>query len=379
MQPPNNIHKLAIVGAGIAGLSSAIACAPFIPSITLFEQAPQLHEVGAGLQLMPNATRALASLGVPLDEVLRPSYPQNLYVLNAKTGKILTQVSLSAISQRANFPYICVHRADLLAALALKTKSFANIIVQTNTALSEAFESQNHLNLKLNSSGQTIEAKFDYAIGADGIWSKVRQSLHPNTSTRNSHRIAYRTHIETHNLPQHLRENVHLFLHPSGFHMVCYPMRAGTLLNVVLCQTAQAQNPTQPSALHDKWSEEPQLILNQVQSWLAWPLHDLNPITSATSARTLLVGDAAHAVLPHMAQGAAQALVDAQCLQQNLQNGHALATHMPQRLKAAQRVQVLSRRNGQIYALSGLPAIVRNIALRNFGNSEIEKTIMNLL
>ncbi len=376
-------HKqLLIAGGGIGGLAAAVACAQRGVPVQLLERAAQLSEVGAGIQIGPNVTRILQTwgLGVALAQVA--AFPKQLQARDAQTGQVLGNLPLGERAQtRYGAPYATIHRADLQGLLQRAAQSAG-----VNLRLGQTVQGWqgSEAALQVNTlEGLSLQASA--LIGADGVWSAVRQQLLGDVPARFTGHLAYRALVAQADLPAHLRsDQVTVWMGPR-LHVVHYPVRSGQWLNLVAIvhgakpeqdqdwdQAGHTQALIQAMGavgrdLHER--------LASVPAWRQWALHDRAPVSRASDmaqGRVALLGDAAHPMRPYLAQGAGMAIEDAQALAQCLSVGNAT---VPEQLKAyAQarwarnaRVQARAIRNGHIFHAIGPVAWGRNLSMRLMG------------
>ncbi|WP_291916585.1 FAD-dependent monooxygenase [Limnohabitans sp.] len=379
----NMAHKqLLIAGGGIGGLAAAVACAQRGVPVQLLERAAQLSEVGAGIQIGPNVTRILQTwgLGVALAQVA--AFPKQLQARDAQTGQVLGNLPLGERAQtRYGAPYATIHRADLQGLLQRAAQSAG-----VNLRLGQTVQGWqgSEAALQVNTlEGLSLQASA--LIGADGVWSAVRQQLLGDVPARFTGHLAYRALVAQADLPAHLRsDQVTVWMGPR-LHVVHYPVRSGQWLNLVAIvhgakpeqdqdwdQAGHTQALIQAMGavgrdLHER--------LASVPAWRQWALHDRAPVSRASDmaqGRVALLGDAAHPMRPYLAQGAGMAIEDAQALAQCLSVGNAT---VPEQLKAyAQarwarnaRVQARAIRNGHIFHAIGPVAWGRNLSMRLMG------------
>ena len=366
--------RISIAGAGIAGLACAIALARNGHDVTVYEQAGRLEAVGAGLQLGPNAVRALKALGAWDAMAPQACAPAAIQVHDARTGNTRSSLPLgSRFEARFGAPYRVAHRADLLKALAEAAAKFDNVQLvygKRLTGLDLPNAAEPHF--MFNGSGTAC----DLAIGADGVRSVMRRSIAPDVGPRQTGDVLYRALSPASALPAGLDpEAVHMFL-GAGAHAVAYLMSGGKRLNIVASvagaapvegwnalasrEQVLAAFPGACKPLHD--------LLSAPTSWLAWAAADLEPFEGWSKGHAVLVGDAAHATLPHLAQGAAMALEDAVELAAQVGDGDgipaALARFEAARKARTSRVVLGSRSQGKIYKMSGPAGFARNLALK---------------
>ena len=394
------IHDALVVGGGIGGLACALALGRAELTVRVLEQASAFGEVGAGLQLGPNAVRVLAEWG--LTEALQScaAFPQALQVRDALGGGRLGRLSLGAeVRARYGQPYATLHRADLHALLLQAVRQRRSVSLQLDARVAGYTESADGVRL-------TGEDETEYAaralIGADGLWSRVRSQLLGAQPVRASGHLAYRGMVRSIDLPAFLREPlVTAWLGPR-LHVVHYPVRQGDWFNLVVVVQgvlgqghggavgADPQSWTHAAHAEDlkrtlgKTHRHLLEMVDAVPHWTLWPLNDRPPISGPQEharGRVALLGDAAHPLRPYLAQGAAMALEDAWTLGQLVEQ-HPVYTQIDwpqllQRFASARwarnaRVQSRSQRNGSIFHASGLVRWGRNAAMSVLGESLLD-------
>lgn len=371
-----------IAGGGIAGLASAIAVARAGASVGLLEQASAWGEVGAGLQLGPNAVRVLADWGLLPALQACAAFPDALRARDSRSGRVLGTLRLGdRARERYGQPYATVHRADLHGLLLQAAQSHAHL--QLGTVVSHWQDNADGVTL---STQQGPPMAGHLLLGCDGVWSRVRQQLLNDGPPQPTGHLAYRGLLRQADLPAPLRQaGVTAWLGPRH-HVVHYPVRGGDWLNVVAVVhgsvsgnaqdwSHQASAATLKATLghvhHDL-----QAVLDAVgdtpTSWTLWPLHDRTPMRSANEqaqGRVALLGDAAHPMRPYLAQGAAMALEDAWALGRVMgehwrERGPALLQGWAQeRWQRNAWVQARSRRNGRIFHMQGPMRWARDLAM----------------
>lgn len=349
-----------IVGGGIAGLATALGLARHHKASRVFERAPAFEEVGAGVQLGPNAVKALQYLRAW--DAMEPACfsPSEIHVRDGQSGELLQRVRLQGeFEKRFGAPYRVIHRSDLLSGLVQTALHATGISLETSapvTALSDSGASLTVGNREIK--GGTI-------VGADGIHSLLRRSLQGVDGKANHHHTLYRKLIDIAQVPVGVdAEVVTLWMCPGG-HIVCYAVSAGQKFNIVASveERQQHQSPTLPNL-----SEGAAAILATPGAWLPWSGFDVEPNSNWYGEHAVLIGDAAHATLPYLAQGAAMSLEDACVLAQNLvrraTRQEAFAEYAQARFPRTRRLQLQSRDQGRIYHMSGLTRRVRNLAIK---------------
>jgi salicylate hydroxylase len=379
--------SVAVVGAGIGGLTAALALARQGHVVTLVERRTGFSEVGAGLQLSPNASRILIKLG--LGPALRrvATELERVVVRGINSGKRIGEVTLGAfIRERFEAPYWVVHRADLQTILLDAVRSEPSIRLVMGRTVEAAGNGASQASLTWVSAGGTRETlAADVIVGADGVWSKVRQQLGDRTQPTYRGYVAWRATFERNAAPAELAgDETGLWLGSQG-HVVHYPIAGGKLINVVAIE----RNPNSvegwaaPGRREDLLaryaSAAPALrdLLALPPEWLRWSLFD-HPAGRLANGRIALLGDAAHPVLPFLAQGAAMAIEEAATLASLLRDAQAdvpeaLMTYEKHRLGRVPRVQKEARTNGRIYHAGSFVAFGRNQVMRHLGPEGMAK------
>jgi 2-polyprenyl-6-methoxyphenol hydroxylase-like FAD-dependent oxidoreductase len=341
-----NSNHFSIIGGGIAGLATALAVANAGSTATIYEKAAAFEPVGAGLQLGPNAVRALKKLGV-WDEVEPFTFsPPAIHIRDGRSGKLLKELKLGRnFETRFGQPYRVAHRADLHQALVNVVSASSHTTLHMNQEISMA---------DWRSTGPVI--------GADGVWSPSRENLFPGSAAIVSTDAIYRSLTPALNVRGVNMECVNLWLYPGG-HVVHYPVGKERKLNLVA--VTQGKPPLEHFA-----NASPSLMefLQGIASWSNWPAAYVQPLnTWSGGLQTLLVGDAAHATLPYLAQGAAMALEDAASLFEFLLSesnvGLVFQKLFEARSKRTRRLHHASLQAGKIYHLNGIEAQLRNAAI----------------
>ena len=366
-----------LVGGGIGGLTCALALAKRGIAVEVFESADMLSDIGAGLQLSPNAMRVLQNLGLANALQKDLGMPSSLALYSGQSGAKLGTVPLGdkAVSLW-KAPYAVSHRGDLQQALISACNAQELITTHLGCSFSEYKETADNVTLHFTRNGASHQLAGAALIGADGLWSKVRaQFLHdgpPEFSGYNS----YRALLPTSALPAGLDGTLSgLWMAPHA-HIVHYPLRGGTLTNIVVILQDNEADPAPDVDLASFYFATSQLapmlrlLLRAPDSWSCWPLYTRTPSSVPLPvSRVTLLGDAAHPMLPFLAQGAAQAIEDASILaacyaEKDATPLSAFQAYRTERAPRTMRVQVESEKNARIFHMRGIMAKARDLALK---------------
>ena len=356
MTPP----PILIAGAGIAGLAAALACCNH--DCIVMEQAPAFSPIGAGLQLGPNAVRALQRLGAW--DAVQPmtSSPPAIHMHDGMSGKILKVLPLGQrFEKRYGAPYRVAHRADLHTALLECVTRHSNIDVRLSVKITSVTPHLDHVAVTANNTTQTCQSM----IATDGVNSLIRSNLFPGTSAIDSdfefHRALFSA--PSPGLANIALDCVNVWMYPHG-HVVHYPVGKKQRLNIV----AITPQGTSVTSHFSKACTDLQNLLHAARDhWTLWTGLYAPALKTWTKGGVLLLGDAAHGTLPFLAQGAAMALEDAACLLEVLKSthslSHAFAETAARRMARTTRLHQASLRAGRIYHASGALRLMRNAAL----------------
>lgn len=368
-----------IAGAGIGGLVAALTLVQHGLRVILLEQAQRLEEVGAGIQLSPNASRILMSLG--LEPLLRPFIvtPTEVTVMHARTARVLARARLGdAAEKRYGSPYWVIHRGDLQSVLVDLVAGTPDISLRLGTRVEDFASHGNGVTVATASSMGAAEERGLALICADGLWSNLRRRLGHRGEPRFAGYTAWRALVDAGALgPDDAVPRIQLWLGRHA-HVVHYPVRGGSLVNVVAIirddwREAGWSAPGERSGILARypagvWPASVRAILAAAENWRKWALFDRAPLTSWGNGAVTLLGDAAHPMLPYLAQGAAAAIEDAAVLARRLaetpaEPERALRLYENERYRRTARIQRAARRNGMIYHMGGAEALLHALAL----------------
>ena len=372
-------NPIVVAGAGIGGLTASLALQKSGHQVILIERAEELSEVGAGLQLSPNALKVLDGLGLSQDLRNVGCAPDSVRIRSARNGADLARVPLGkAIEHRHGAPFLVIHRADLQSVLYRKAVETGGIDIRLGTTVTSAAAQADHI-LRCgytNTAGGTGSLDAGLLVAADGVWSKLRQTIPDHNKPKFSGQVAYRSTIPASEIPDEFLKETGLWLGKNA-HVVHYPVRSGKEFNIVALVAEDWQDETwsapadRQEFLHmfDQWPVDLRNLLAKSHAWLKWALCGVPGDGPWIRGRIALLGDAAHAMLPYMAQGAAMAIEDAAVLARLLpldgsDPAAALRTYERVRRPRVCEVQSLALRNRQVFHLSGLPAAARDTVLK---------------
>ncbi len=377
-------RQIVIAGAGIAGLTAAIAFAKNGFSVQLYEQAKELEDAGSGIQLSPNATRVLAHLGVLDNLMISAVEPRAVVVRDARRLRPLGEVPLGTrAEERWGAPYLVAHRADLQTALLERAKREPDIRLVKGAKLADAAFHQRGVTVSLDVAGDVREVSCLLLVGADGVASTVRNLGTRDAPPHYSGYAAWRSTIRGESaLGRDLAkvfpsDCVTVYAH-RRFHLVGYPIRGGTAVNLVAVVNSRDEH-SRPGDHGDphilaramRGTAKPLAGLAEAAApWSLWPIREVppdHPWTGGTGVA--LIGDAAHALTPFAAQGAAMAIEDSLLLANLVAAApddltDALKRYEAMRRPRIQRVEARGRFNHFAWHAWGPVALVRNIVMR---------------
>jgi len=360
-----------VAGGGIGGLAAAFVLARQGMPVTVLEQSSAFGEIGAGIQLGPNIFRMFEYLGLT-EAVNRVAYfPPGLGMNDVRTGEKVVRVPLGDTARAAyGFPYGVIYRADLHDVFLQACKALPNITLRTSAKVEGFQQDASGVRVTLTG-GEVVEGAA--LIGADGLWSRVREAIVGDGKPRVSGHIAYRAVLKREDVPAHLWSDDVLLWGGEKTHLVHYPLRRGELFNLVAVfhsnKYDEGWNTFGDTAeLTERFAQAvPQVreLLGKIETWKMWVLCDREPVKDWSRGRVTLLGDAAHPMLQYLAQGAGQAIEDSVVLGEALRHTggdfeRAFRLYQQERYLRTGRVQLTARFYGDIYHASGVTRELRN-------------------
>lgn len=359
-----------VVGGGIGGCALALMLARQGKQVLLLEQADEFKEIGAGIQLGPNAFRVFDILGITEAIEQTVVYPEHLVMMDGMTGETVTSMRMGApFLARFGKPYGVIYRADLHTALVQACREQPGVVMHTRCRATGFEDHGDRVVLHAEDGSEYAGCAL---IGCDGLWSQVRGQLLGDGAPRVSGHIAYRAVLPTEQVPEHLRRNDMVLWAGAKNHLVQYPLRRGELYNLVAVFHSDKyvegwDAKADSEELFKRFAgncEQVRHLLSLIETWRMWVLCDREPIREWSKGRVTLLGDAAHPMLQYMAQGAAMAMEDAVCLARELGAGgsvqDALLRYQEHRYLRTGRVQLTARLYGEAYHASGVARELRN-------------------
>ena len=367
-------RQVLIVGGGIGGLAAGLALALQGVGSQVIEQAPEFKEIGAGIQLGPNVFRMFDVLGLTASISALAVFPNNLIMLDSISGEEVTRIPLGdTFRKKFQRPYALIHRADLHKVLLEACRQSGLIRLDASEKV-----------VKVDETGDGIVAHTDSGkeyrgaalIGADGLWSTIRQMVVGDGKPNVAGHITYRAVLPTSEMPEKFRWRDMVLWAGEKVHLVHYPLRTGELFNLVAVFHSSRYEEGwdsygDPTELHERFAKtcEPvRTLLNKIESWRMWVLCDRPPIKDWSRGRITLLGDAAHPMLQYLAQGAGMSIEDAVCLADRVvaANGDyaaAFRAYQQARYLRTGRVQIMARVYGEFYHAAGVAKELRNMML----------------
>ena len=354
----SNSLRIIIAGGGIGGMAAGLSLLQKGFDVRIYEQAPALTEVGAGVQISPNGSRALDALGAFERLKALSCTPETKQFRHWKTGRIWPLFDLGDVAvEKYGYPYLTVYRPDLLDALAQGVRAIDPDAITLGTKAVDLDQDDNGVRLTFED-GQTVEG--DILIGADGVRSRVRECLWGVDNPKFSGMVTWRGVIPMEDLPEYLRKMVgNTWVGPGG-HVVNYPLRGGEIMNFVgtiergdwqVESWSELGTAEECSRDFAGWHDDIHIMIGKAKSLLKWALMGRDPMSKWTKGRATLVGDACHPTLPFLAQGAVMSIEDGvvlgRCLADAADPLEALVTYENARIARTSRMVLGARDNTQ--------------------------------
>nr|BAH89433.1 salicylate 1-monooxygenase [uncultured bacterium] len=352
----SNSLRIIIAGGGIGGMAAGLSLLRKGFDVRIFEQAPALTEVGAGVQISPNGSRALDALGAFERLKVLSCTPETKQFRHWKTGRSWPLFDLGDVAiAKYGYPYLTVYRPDLLDALAQGVRAIDPDAIALGTKAVGLDQDEKGVRLTFEN-GETAQG--DILIGADGVRSRIRECLWGGDNPGFSGMVAWRGVIPMESLPEHLRKMVgNTWVGPGG-HVVNYPLRGGKIMNFVGTIERDDWQVESWSTLGTAeecsrdfagWHDDIHIMIGKAPSLLKWALMGRDPMSKWTKGRVTLVGDACHPTLPFLAQGAVMSIEDGvvlgRCLAAAADPLEALVTYENARIARTSRMVLGARDN----------------------------------
>lgn len=359
-----------IAGGGIGGLAAAYVLARDGHRVTVLEQSAAFGEIGAGIQLGPNIFRMFDHLRLT-EAVNRVAFfPPGMAMNDVRTGERVVRVPLADVARATyGYPYGVIYRADLHEVFLSACQALPSIVLRTSSKIESFDQDASGVTVRL-ADGEAVRG--DALIGADGLWSRVREAVVGDGKPRVSGHIAYRAVLPRAEVPAHLWNDEVTLWGGEKTHLVHYPLRRGELFNLVAVFHSNKYDEGwntfgDPAELHERFADAVapvRELLGKIETWKMWVLCDREPVATWSDRRVTLLGDAAHPMLQYLAQGAGQAIEDAAVLGAAVRAAGeiepAFRKYQQVRYLRTGRVQLTARFYGDIYHASGVARELRN-------------------
>lgn len=372
-----------VIGAGIAGLTLSLCLARAGVRVTVIDKAKELREVGAGLQLSPNASSILFNLGLGSALDATGLRPEAVTIRDGASGHLIVRLPLGEeMVERYGAPYLVIHRADLQGTLLAAVEQEPRVSLHLGVDITEIGEGESSVEVDGIEAGEAVRFTGSVLVGADGVRSMVRQKVLGGGPAVYTGRTAWRATFAAEGfISQSFRHNETGLWLGRRAHLVHYAIDAGREINLIAAIDDVWNedgwdvpgDPKQVMAAFEGWPEPVRKLIARPESWRKWALCEAPRDTRWTSGRTVLIGDAVHGMPPFVAQGAAMAIEDARVLAAVLAAGtgedieERLQIFAEGRKGRTDKVAAAARRNGFVYHLGGAPAKARNLGMRILG------------
>jgi salicylate hydroxylase len=378
-------RTIIVAGAGIGGLTAALALIREGFRVVVIEQTDRVEEAGAGIQLSPNATRILVKLGA--GEYLRRHAvaPEAIRVMRAANAREIVRIPLGReVEARYGAPYWVIHRADLQAGLIEALEGTSDFVLRLSSKVEDYAAHAHGLTVQARAGAALFDEHGIALVGADGLWSTLRGKLGERVPAKFRNRTAWRALVPAERMPERAREAATMLWLGRDAHLVHYPVKGGTMINLVAI--VSDEHPVKGWSAEGRrtdlvkrfasWHKDARALVAAPKTWQRWSLYD-RPLPHPWGAGPVtLLGDAAHPMLPFLAQGGAMAIEDAAvlaaCLARHSEDpAVGLRLYEGLRRRRAARAQKDARRNGRVYHLRGPAAFARDLALKVMGGNRL--------
>jgi len=375
---------IVIAGAGIGGLTAALCLARAGRPVTVFERAEKIEEIGAGLQISPNAGRVLSSLGLEPGLADVGLEPTTINIRRAEDGRILARLPLGEARNLWGAPFRVFHRADLQQTLLSAARESDLITIFTASRVGDFEDSDNAVLLRVHGAAGMRDVEASGLVGADGVRSSVRGILVRSAKDAPSRAgyVAWRALMPARSAPPALRAPETQLWLGAGAHVVHYPLRDASIVSAVVVAPDDGQDADALQTLGGaellkslalkQMSSDLGSLIEAGESWRRWPLFRRPALSPWSRGAVTLLGDAAHPMLPFLAQGAAQAIEDADALGRafeapNVSVRSAFEAYQNARMRRAHRVQRRSSTQAAYVHMGGAAAVIRDFAIKSLG------------
>jgi len=363
-------EPILVAGGGIGGLAAALALSQQGFGVKVLEQSAQLGEIGAGIQLGPNAFSAFDALGIGERERARAVYTDRILMMDAVDETEVVNMPLGDVFRRRfGNPYAVSHRADMHLSLLEGVQESGRVELLTSTRVERIEQKGDHV-IAIDSEGRSHRGAA--IIGCDGVKSAVRAQF-VNDAVRVTGHVVYRAVVDEDEFPAELKVNAPCLWAGPDCHVVHYPLREGHQYNLVV--TFHSRKPEEWGVTDGSRDEvlsyfqgigrKPRQLLDLPKSWRRWATADREPIGKWSFGRVTLLGDAAHPMMQYLAQGACMAMEDAVTLGEALKAergdlARGFVRYEQARITRTARVVLMTREMGRIYHAKGVERLVRN-------------------
>ncbi len=372
----SKVQPILISGGGIGGLAAALGLARQGYKTIVLERAPVFGEIGAGIQLGPNAFHAFDYLGIGDQARSMAVFVDQMRLMDAMSGEDIAIIPLDQpFRERFKNPYAVIHRGDLHGVFLRACRESPHVDLRTASEVISYEQHGDGARAVLKDGSKVSGAGL---VGADGLWSRIRAQLVGDGAPRVTGHTTYRSVIPTEQMPEDLRWNAATLWAGPKCHIVHYPLSGWKLFNLVVTYHNNAPEPVAGiSVTHEEVMQgfahvcaRAKTIIAHGTDWKKWVLCDRDPVMHWTDGRVTLLGDAAHPTLQYMAQGACMAMEDGVCLSHEVEANSgdlskAFETYRQKRVHRTARIQIQSRMIGDhIYHPDGGHAALRNAIMR---------------